>query len=180
MSEMLHFQIESPENFLRLACTIRFQKNKKNLDRVGYAWQTLLDTDAGEELFHQFATELFPEGKTLDIDDIDAITSRALLFLDTDVDAKEIQAEYDKHRYSSWVYFKPYHTVYPVGYAQHNDKAKKLLYEYFKGIEDYDTAAFQRFIRENVEIKSTVTSVEDIVKDADWIIRSIVLNLYDR
>lgn len=179
MSETIHFRIQSPENFLRLACTIRFQRNKYNLDRVGYAWQVLLDTDAGEERFYQFAAELFPEGKTLGIDDIDAITNRALLFLDTDVDAKEIQAEYDMHRYSSWVYFKPYHTVYPVGYAQHSSKVKKLLYEYFKGIEDYDTEAFQRFIRENVIIKSTITSIEDIVKDADWIIRSIVLNLYD-
>lgn len=176
--EQLHFTIQSPENMVRLLVTVLFQKDEKELKKHGYIWSMLLDTDAGEEKFKQFMEEVLPNGGTIDLPELSLIKAKAIHYLETDPEALEMQADLDKVHYHSWVYFKPYHKVYPVGFAEHSEKVHELLAEYFDSIEDYDIDKFKRFIRENFEIRSDCTSLECIVADAENIHRYIVLDRY--
>ena len=50
-TEQLHFQVQSPQNIIRYATTILFERNKDDLTRLGNAWHKILDTDEGEDLF---------------------------------------------------------------------------------------------------------------------------------
>lgn len=175
MTEKIHFTIQSPENFVRLCATILFEKDEQELERIGYAWHNLLDTDDGENLFKKFIDEVLPLGGMIGEPEIIAIKNKAIQYLDTNENALEFQANYDKKRYDSWVYFKPYHKVYQVGFCKHREKAEELLFDFFNGIDDYDFEKFKRFIKENFEVCSENTSVESLVKDADWMLRNIIL-----
>ena len=170
-TEQLHFQVQSPQNIIRYATTILFERNKDDLSRLGNAWHKILDTDEGEDLFLSFAEKVMPEGGIIELQQLEKIKDLAIHYLETDEAALECQAEYDKQRFGSWVYFKPYHKVYPVGFVQHVEKVKELLIEYFKGAEEYDYDAFRRFLRENFEICSENTDIDDIVNDAAFLHR---------
>lgn len=174
-TELLHFQIESPENFVRMAASIMFDKNPIDVERFGSAWYDIFNDDKGDELFHIFMQEVLPNGGTIDVPQIAAIKARALLYLENSVEGLEAQARRDKVRYDSWVYFKPHHKVYPVGFAKHEDKVKELLIEYFDDLDEYDSTAFRRFIRENFEIRSANTDMDKIVADAAYLHRCVYL-----
>lgn len=171
----LHFNVQSPENIIRLAVTIMFERDSDDLNRLGYAWHTLLDTNEGEKLFLKFAEEVLPEGGIIGTSQLIQIQDLAIQYLETDEVALECQADYDKTRYTSWVYFKPYHKVYPVGFAKHEDKVKELLIDFFDDVDDYDYDAFRRFLRENFEIKSENTDIDKIVNDAAFLRRCAIL-----
>lgn len=175
MKEQLHFRVESPENFTRLAATILFEKNSEEVDRLGSAWYDVFDDIKGDELFLGFIKEILPNGGTIDIPQIAAIKARAILYLEHSIEGLEAQIRVDKVRYDSWVYFKPHHKVYPVGFAKHEDKIKELLVAYFDDIDDYDDNAFRRFIEENFEIRSDNTDMDKILADAAYLRRCVYL-----
>lgn len=122
--------------------------------------------------------EVLPEGGTIDIPELEAIKAKAIHYLETDEQALELQADYDKFVLDSWVYFKPYHKVYGVGFAEHNEKVREILADFFDEIDDYDIDKFKRFIRENFEIGSVNTTLDNIIADAENIHRYIVLGRY--
>lgn len=174
-TEKLHFRIQSAQYVVRLATTILLEQDEEELDRIGYAWHEVLDTASGEELFLDFMEEVLPIGGTIGENELLKIKEKAINFLDTNETALEIQAEYDKIRYDSWVYFKPYHKVYTVDFANHYTKVKEILIEYFKGIDDYDINKFNRFMKENFEIRSTVSTIDTIIKDSRSLLLSVIL-----
>lgn len=177
-SERINFQIESPKNMVRLLTTILFQQDTDLSKKHGHVWANLLDTEDGEEKFQQFMEEVLPEGGTIDIPELEAIKAKAIHYLETDEHALELQADYDKVALGSWVYFKPYHKVYGVGFAEHNQKVRELLADFFDEIDDYDIDKFKRFICENFEIGSVNTTLDNIIADAENIHRYIVLDRY--
>ena len=62
--EQLHFMVESPANFVRLACTILFEKREAMAEWAA-TWHDVFDCANGEQLFLQFMEELFPDGCTI-------------------------------------------------------------------------------------------------------------------
>ena len=56
--EQLHFMVESPANFVRLACTILFEKREAMAEWTA-TWHDVFDCANGEQLFLQFMEELF-------------------------------------------------------------------------------------------------------------------------
>ena len=65
--EQLHFMVESPANFVRLACTILFEKREAMAEWVA-TWHDVFDCANGEQLFLQFMEELFHWGKGAESD----------------------------------------------------------------------------------------------------------------
>ena len=51
--EQLHFMVESPANFVRLACTILFEKREAMAEWAA-TWHDVFDCANGEQLFLQF------------------------------------------------------------------------------------------------------------------------------
>ena len=48
--EQLHFMVESPANFVRLACTILFEK-REAMSEWAATWHDVFDCANGEQLF---------------------------------------------------------------------------------------------------------------------------------
>lgn len=173
--EQLHFKVESPANFVKLACTILFEKGEK-LKELGYVWREVFNGSKGEQLFQNFMEELFPEGCTIGESELVQITNKAIRFLETDISCLDIKANYDKTRFSYYVYFAPMHKVFECGFAQHEDTVIRILQDFFgKSIIDYDTEKLKRFITNSFEIRSDNTTVSSIVKDVDYIQRSVYM-----
>ena len=51
-AERLHFKVESPANFVKLACTILFERKEKLLEDYGSTWHDVFDGDAGDQHFN--------------------------------------------------------------------------------------------------------------------------------
>lgn len=51
-TERLHFMVESPANFVRLACTILFEK-REAMSEWAATWHDVFDCANGEQLFLQ-------------------------------------------------------------------------------------------------------------------------------
>ena len=79
-TERLHFMVESPANFVRLACTILFEK-KEAMAEWAATWHDVFDCANGEQLFLQFMEELFPDGCTIGEKELKQITDRAVHYL---------------------------------------------------------------------------------------------------
>ena len=52
--EKLHFKVESPANFVKLACTILFERKEELLDDYGSTWHDVFDGEAGDQHFQRF------------------------------------------------------------------------------------------------------------------------------
>lgn len=63
--EKLHFKVSSPENFIKLACTILFERKEELLEDYGSTWHDVFDGDAGDQHFQRFMEDLFPNGCTV-------------------------------------------------------------------------------------------------------------------
>lgn len=173
--EKLNFTYDSPANMVRLLITILFEKDEQALRNYGYAYHKIFDTHAGEKIFSQFMTEIMPDGGTIDEPQLKAILEKVIHHLETDEYALETQADYDKLRYDSYVYFKPYHKVYPCGFLGHFETVQDILTEYFRGIESYDIDKFKKFISDNFEIKSENTKISNIIANASFILRCCIM-----
>ena len=169
----LHFTYESIGNFVKLLATIRFENTHSGRDVA--IWHDRFDREDGDELFERFLMELYPEGKTIDVDDVDTVVSRAIRFLETDREAQDIRNNYIKFDSYYWVYFKPDNKVYPCEFAEHRDVVSQICSDFFKGFDDIDLDYLEKFIVDNFEIASDNSTVERIAKDAHFIRLDIVL-----
>lgn len=59
--EKLHFQAKSTANFVKLGCTILFEKGNR-MDDLGAVWHEYFNGDTGDRLFQRFMEEAFPNG----------------------------------------------------------------------------------------------------------------------
>lgn len=59
--EKLHFQAKSAANFVKLGCTILFEKGNR-MDDLGAVWHEYFNGDTGDRLFQRFMEEAFPNG----------------------------------------------------------------------------------------------------------------------
>lgn len=99
--EQLHFMVESPANFVRLACTILFEKRKAMAEWAA-TWHDVFDCANGEQLFLQFMEELFPDGCTIGEKELNRITDRAVRYLQTETRCLDLKAGHDKSRFTYW------------------------------------------------------------------------------
>lgn len=93
-TERLHFMVESPANFVRLACTILFEK-KEAMAEWAATWHDVFDCANGEQLFLQFMEELFPDGCTIGEKELKQITDRAVRYLQTETRCLDLKAGHD-------------------------------------------------------------------------------------
>ena len=118
--EQLHFMVESPANFVRLACTILFEKREAMAEWAA-TWHDVFDCANGEQLFLQFMEELFPDGCTIGEKELNRITDRAVRYLQTETRCLDLKAGHDKSRFTYWVSFIPEHKVYSFGCILQSD-----------------------------------------------------------
>lgn len=174
MERTVNFSYKSIGNFVKLLSTIRFENTHDPEDIA--IWHERFDDEDGDELFETFLVELFPEGKTIQVDDIEAIIFRAERFLEKDEKARNIRNGYIKRKSTFWVYFKPTNTVYPCGFAKHSKIIHEICADFFKGFNEIDVNYLKRFILNNFEIRSSNSTVEKIANDAEFIRYSILFN----
>lgn len=167
MTEQLHFRYKSIGNFSKLLTTILYEKSHSDME-IGI-WHKRFDNDESDDLFESFLVEMFPEGKTLQQEDIEALMHRAHRFLEKDKQAQDIRNFYIKAHTPYWVYFKPDNIVYPCEFTKHSEKIREICADFFKDFEDIDLDYLQKFILENFEIKSDNSTVQSIAKDARFI-----------
>ena len=168
-TERLHFMVESPANFVRLACTILFEK-KEAMAEWAATWHDVFDCANGEQLFLQFMEELFPDGCTIGEKELKQITDRAVHYLQTETRCLDLKAGHDKSRFTYWVSFTPEHKVYGCEFARHEETIIDILTTFFgKSIWDYSLCALKQFILNSFEIKSDNSSVRSIAEDAEFI-----------
>lgn len=174
MEKTVHFTYKSIGNFVKLLATIRFEQTESPEDIS--IWHERFDDDEADALFENFLVELFPEGKTIQVEDIETVIFRAKRFLETDEKAQNIRNGHIKRKSTYWVYFKPTNKVYPCGYAKHSKIIHDICADFFKGFDDIDVNYLKRFIMDNFEICSDNSTVERIAKDAEFIRYSILFN----
>lgn len=135
--EQLHFMVESPANFVRLACTILFEKREAMAEWAA-TWHDVFDCANGEQLFLQFMEELFPDGCTIGEKELNRITDRAVRYLQTETRCLDLKAGHDKSRFTYWVSFIPEHKVYGCEFARHEETIieKPKVEAYCKSIVD--------------------------------------------
>lgn len=174
MERTVNFAYKSIGNFVKLLATIRYENSHKGHDVA--IWHERFDDDANDELFERFLVELFPEGKTINPEDIDAVIHKAERFLETDEQAQNIRNKYTKLKSPYWVYFKPTNTVYPCNFADHSKVIQQICSDFFKGFDDIDVDYLKNFIQSNFEIRSSMSTVGKIANDAKFIRMAILFD----
>ena len=163
MSEVLHFSYKSIGNFVKLLATICWEKTSSPRDIT--LWHQRFDNEASDELFEKFCEDCFPEGKTLDVPDIELIAEHAGEFLTKDPEAINNAIAYDKRHIDSWVYFKPDKKLVETPFGYHTSTVRDFLEDFFKDFDEVDGDYLERFIIENFEIRSDNLTVEMIARD---------------
>ena len=163
-TERLHFRVESPANFVRLACTILFEK-RESMAEWAATWHDVFDCANGE---------LFPDGCTIGEKELKQITDRAVRYLQTETRCLDLKAGHDKSRFTYWVSFIPEHKVYGCEFARHEETIIEILTAFFgKSIAGYSLDTLKRFILRSFEIRSDNSSVRSIAEDVDFIQRAV-------
>ena len=179
MTEQLHFRYKSIGNFSKLLATILYEKSHSDME-IGI-WHERFDNDESDELFESFLVEMFPEGKTLEEKDIEALMNRAHRFLQKDKQAQDIRNIYIKARNTYWVYFKPDNIVYPCKFANHSKKIGEICADFFKDFEEeIDIEYLRKFILENFEIRSDNSTIQHIARDARFIALDMQIRKLER
>ena len=156
-TERLHFMVESPANFVRLACTILFEK-REAMSEWAATWHDVFDCANGEQLFLQFMEELFPDGCTIGEKELKQITDRAVRYLQTETRCLDLKAG----------------QVYGCEFARHEETIIEILTAFFgKSIAGYSLDTLKHFILRSFEIRSDNSSVRSIAEDVDFIQRAV-------
>lgn len=170
--EKLHFEVSSPESFIKLACTMLFEKSVE-FSEWGSVWNEMFAGIEGEELFLGFTEELFPAGCIIGENELNKIMVKAVSFLKTDAVCRDAKIAYDKKRFSYWVYFIPGGKVFECQFAEHEETIIGVLADFFgKSIIDYNLNALKKFITNSFEIRSSQSSVSSIAEDIEFIQQS--------
>lgn len=173
-SKTVHFTYKSIGNFVRLISTVKFEKTHNNREIA--IWHEIFDDEDGDELFEKFLVELYPEGKTIQPEDVETIINRAVRFLMKDEKARQIRNRYTKLDNTYWVYFKPDDIVFACEYAQHAEKVREICKDYFKDFDEIDPDFLREFILTNFEICSDNTTIERIAKDSKYMCMTILID----
>lgn len=170
--EQLHFMVESPANFVRLACTILFEKEKQWLNGLPHGMTCSIVPMANSFFFSSwknFSRMAAPLGKELN-----RITDRAVRYLQTETRCLDLKAGHDKSRFTYWVSFIPEHKVYGCEFARHEETIIEILTAFFgKSIAGYSLDTLKHFILRSFEIRSDNSSVRSIAEDVDFIQRAV-------
>lgn len=175
MTEQVSFSYKSIGNFAKLLATILYEKEHTAKEIT--LWHLRYDGEETDDLFEQFLEELFPEGGTLDVEEIKLLTNHAERFLSKDTLAIQQRVDYEKREYKSYVYFKIDKIVVPCGFAKHQETVRQICMDYFKDFETIDENYIKKFILENFEIRSDNSTIEKIANDSLYIARSIILKI---
>lgn len=152
--------------------TITYEKSHSARDIS--IWHERFDNAESDQLFEQFLVELFPEGKTIDVEDIGLVMNYAERFLEKDERAKEIKNNYVKRESYYWVHFKIDNVVHPCEFAQHSSMVTEICVDYFKDFEDIDLDYLKKFILEHFEIRSDNTTIQQIAQNVQFIALEIM------
>ena len=167
MKETLHYTINSPQNMVKLLCTVLFEKSEW-CNEWATLWHETFDSAVGDKLFESFMTELYPEGTTITEAELKNIMLHAFKYLQSDEECLEQKAHQDKQRCASYVYFKPFHKVYKCRFGEHEDMVTKALRDFFgKDIQTIEDKELEKFIKNSFEICNT--SINKILNDLDFI-----------
>lgn len=169
----LHFHYESIGNLIRLLATIRFESTHSSRDITVFHQRFRNEPD---KLFEQFLIELYPDGADIGEKELNDVVAHICDFMQKDETTRDLYAAYDKRKYGSYVYFKPDKTVHYAEFANHANLVTRICCDYFKDFDTVDPDYLKRFIKENFEIKSENTTVEQVSNDANYIIREIYMN----
>ena len=168
MSETLHFQVQSPENMVRMLCTILFEQDKENSWMLPLWHKAFDDPSKGDQLFLKFMKELYPNGCTFDRHQLETVMKRAIKFIREDKDLLEDKAQQDKKLYNAWVYFAPDHRVYPCTFGEHMDIVIQCLSDFFqKTLDEMTTEELKHFIAEAFEVKSSITTIQSLIDEVE-------------
>lgn len=176
MTEKLYFSYKSIGNYIKLLATIKFE-NTHNAEDITI-WHERFDNDEADNLFESFLEKLFPKGKTIDVEDIETIMNYAEHFLETDIEARKMRADYRKFKYGSYVYFKPDIDVIYADVGKHADIVQRICIDYFKDFDDdycISPEMVKKFILSNFEIQSDNSTLERIANDCEYIATCISL-----
>lgn len=176
MTESIAFTYKSVGNLMKLLCTINVENSEEPQEIA--IWHEVFDPDDMDQVFEKFLTELYPDGKTIQPEDVPAVVFKAWKYIDSTDNGRSVRNKYTKLNNPYWVYFKPDDKVYPCKFAGHSDLVRDICYEYFKGFDDVDEDYLRRFIITNFEIHSDNSTVETIAKDSYSIKRYITLRKY--
>ena len=173
--EQVSFTYRSIGNFCRLLATIQYEKSHS--PREITVFHQRFDRDECDKLMEQFLEELFPNGATIGENELTQLVSYIERFMSKDRETQDLFVRYDKANYPYYVYFIPDNIVYKCEYAQHAITVRDICYEYFKGFseEEIDCDYIKKFIKENFEIRSDNSTVEQIANDNAYIARCIIL-----
>ena len=166
-AEKLHFTYSSIENIVRLLITVRFENSKDAKDIT--IFHQRFDNEP-DETFRGFLEEVFPNGGELGTDEIDNLVEYIYAYMQREDKCRDLYVEYDKRRYSSYVYFIPDKDLRYADTGRHAGIVQAICCDYFKGFDDeIDLSYLKRFISENFEIKSDFSTLERILLDAEYI-----------
>lgn len=168
------FKYKSIGNFCRLLATIQYEKS--HTPREITVFHQRFDRDECDELIEQFLVELFPNGATIGENELIKLNSYIENFMLKDKETQDLFVNYDKKQYCSYVYFIPDNVVYKCGFAEHAKTVNQICCDYFKGFSEneIDPQYIERFIKDNFEIKSDNSTIEQIAKDYMYISRCII------
>ena len=171
--EQLHFMVESPANFVRLACTILFEKKKQWPNGLPHGMTCSIVPMANSFFFSSWKN-FFPDGCTIGEKELNRITDRAVRYLQTETRCLDLKAGHDKSRFTYWVSFIPEHKVYGCEFARHEETIIEILTAFFgKSIAGYSLDTLKHFILRSFEIRSDNSSVRSIAEDVDFIQRAV-------
>lgn len=167
----MHFSYNSIEEMVRYLATIRFEQSE-DMGEYGGIWHAIYnkDPEQGNSLFMHFLEELYPSGCTVGINEVDKIAARAMAYLKTNIQARELKVQTEKYKYDYWVYFKPDYKVYPCRFGDHAQVVIDILADYFgDALDDLSDTKLKSMIRSSFELGSTNTTIDKILADTDYI-----------
>lgn len=148
-TETLHFTYESPENLCKLLCTIHFEKTCQ--DKVlNYLWHDFFGRNKSDETVYRLMTELWPQGCTMNVDEIEQLTERMKAFLLEDEELIKKRVEYEKQRYPLYVFSKWNNKVVQCGFAEHVDKIAELCAEFL--VNRLKMFRMKQYLRSSIQI----------------------------
>ncbi len=172
-TQTLHFRYHSPENFCRLLVTINYENTHKEYEDIYVFHNRFKDGEEADNLFRQFLEKLFPDGGTINVEEIDQITKYVDCFLQTDEEAKQIRLNYKLQTCKSYVYFIPDKTFVECRFGEHSRAVYDICYKYFEGYENLTVEYLRSFLKKNFKIVSDNTSIERIINDSNFILKQI-------
>lgn len=164
MSEYLNFTYKSIGNFCHLLLNIQYEKT--HTPREIAVFHQRFDNDETDDLIEEILVKLFPNGANIGEKELMQLTSYFEIFMAKDKKTQDLFVQYDKRSYGSYVYFKPDNIVVYAPMGQHNEIVQNICLDFFKDFQSVDVEYLKKFLKENFEIASDFTSIENVVADA--------------